>query len=283
MHLKLPILLRLFFNILDFLEHVAQSVEHLTFNEVVVGSIPTVLTTIFFMKIDFIIVKMIFIFLLVVGIALGFVIKNISKSSSENQLHIQITKIQQQIDSFYTKYQALPGDISNAFELKLSNYPTNGNADGIITDSIIGNTLFDGEIANFWLHLGNFKMFSETYDGFSNESARIGFSMPKALGISENNQAGIIAFGKLINHQKTNFLHLGFSEADATQLYTKPVLSAAKAHDLDKKFDDGLPNSGKILAKTGQTLNDNSGQESCLQNSKYLVSNQISCQLLFSF
>jgi hypothetical protein len=235
------------------------------------------------MKIDFIIVKMIFIFLLVLAIAFSFVVKNIYQSSSEKQLYIQITKIQQQINSFYTKYQALPGDISNAFELKLSNYPTNGNADGIITDSISENTLFDGEIANFWLHLGNFEMLSEKYDGFSSESARIGFSMPKALGVSKNNETGIIAFGKLINNQKTNFLHLGFSEADATKLYTKPVLSAAKAYDLDKKFDDSLPNSGKILAKTGQTLNDNSRQESCLQNNKYLTTNQIACQLLFSF
>ena len=235
------------------------------------------------MKTDFIIVKMIFLFLLVVAIALAFIMKNIYQSSSEKQLHIQITKIQQQIHSFYTKYQALPGDISNAFELKLSNYQTNGNADGIITDSISENTLFDGEMTNFWLHIGNFKMFSETYDGFSNESARIGFSMPNANGLSKNNQAGIIAFGRLTNNQKTNFLHLGFSEADATKLYTKPVLSPTTAHNLDNKFDDGLPNSGKILAKTGQTLNDNSGQESCLQNSKYLASNQIACQLLFSF
>lgn len=235
------------------------------------------------MKIDFIIVKMIFIFLLVVGVALGFVIKNISASSSEKQLHTQITKIQQQIDSFYTKYQALPGDISNAFELKLSNYPTNGNADGIITDSISQNTLFDGEMANFWLHLGSFTKFFETYDGFNNESARIGLSMPKAVGLPNNNQAGIIAFGKLVNNQKSNFLHLGFREADATNLYTSPVLSPTIAHNLDKKFDDGLPNSGKILAKTGQNLNDNSGQENCLQNNKYLESNQIACQLLFSF
>lgn len=33
-----------FFDFFAYEEHVAQSVEHLTFNEVVVGSIPTVLT-----------------------------------------------------------------------------------------------------------------------------------------------------------------------------------------------------------------------------------------------
>ena len=42
---KFLILIR-FLIILHFEEHVAQSVEHLTFNEVVVGSIPTVLTII---------------------------------------------------------------------------------------------------------------------------------------------------------------------------------------------------------------------------------------------
>ena len=42
---KFLILIR-FLIFLHFEEHVAQSVEHLTFNEVVVGSIPTVLTII---------------------------------------------------------------------------------------------------------------------------------------------------------------------------------------------------------------------------------------------
>jgi len=236
------------------------------------------------MKIDFILVKMIFIFFLVVAVVLVFAIKNNLSSSQTKQLHSQITKIKQQIHSFQDKYQALPGDISNAFELKLSNYPTNGNADGIITDSILENKLFDAELTNFWLHLGNAGFFAEKYDGFSNESARIGFSLPKAQGIKKNNEAGIVAFGYNQKGGAVNFLHIGFSEADATNLYTKPVLTAKNANIIDKKFDDGLPNSGKILAKTGNNLQDNSRQEECFQNNKYLANiNIVACQLLFSF
>ncbi len=236
------------------------------------------------MKIDFILVKMIFIFFLLVAVVLVFAIKNNLSSSQTKQLHSQITKIKQQIHSFQDKYQALPGDINNAFELKLSNYPTNGNADGIITDSISENKLFDAELTNFWLHLGNAGFFAEKYDGFSNESARIGFSLPNAQGIKKNNESGIVAFGYNQNGGAVNFLHIGFSEADATNLYTKPVLNAKNANIIDKKFDDGLPNSGKILAKTGNNLQDNSRQEECFQNNKYLANiNIVACQLLFSF
>ena len=239
------------------------------------------------MKIDFILVKMIFIFFLVVAVVLVIAIKNNLSSSQTKQLHTQIAKIKQQIQSFQDKYQALPGDINNAFELKLSNYPTNGNADGIITDSISENKLFDAELTNFWLHLGNAGFFAEKYDGFSNESARIGLSLPKVQGIEKNNEAGIVAFGRNQNNQNSgavNFLHIGFSEADATNLYTKPVLTAKNANIIDKKFDDGLPNSGKILAKTGNNLQDNSRQEECFQHNKYLANiNIVACQLLFSF
>jgi hypothetical protein len=232
------------------------------------------------MKIDFILVKMIFIFLLVIGVVFVIFVKNINSSSQVKQLQTQISKIKQQIESFQTKYQALPGDISNAFELKLSNYPTNGNADGIINDSITENTLFDGELTNFWLHLSGFNIFSEQYDGFSNESARIGFSLPKA----KTTNVGIVAFGTKQNNKSMNFLHIGFSEADALNLYTKPAIKANNARIIDQKLDDGLPNYGNITAKTGKTLKDNSDAEKCWRNNNYLINNnEISCQLLFSF
>ena len=209
---------------------------------------------------------MIFIFCIVVAIISITLIKNIRNNNSVKQLQSQIIFLQNAVDVFYRKYDALPGDITNADLFKLSHYPSNGNGDGIVTDPINGYSIFDGEIANFWLHLGNSSFLDYQYDGATNEMARPGYSMPLAY----KTDVGIFAFGS----DAKNFLHIGFVQADNAKIYTKPAIAGKNAQTIDAKIDDGNPQTGKITATSiGSSDNGN-----CWQDNQYQTSNAF-CQL----
>lgn len=198
------------------------------------------------------------------AVAGTFAAQTILSSSSARGLIAQIQKYDQAVAAFRTKYQALPGDVRETVNQKLSAENTDGDNNGIITNRAMELTQTNGEISNFWLHLSKSKMLDETYDGAENELVRFGKTFPiSKLGES----AGIIVFGA----EEKNFYHIGFKFSNIDRLFTgNRSLTAKDALYFDKKIDDSNPMKGRVTAAGGDTLN-SPASEFCVKNGKYNV------------
>ena len=192
----------------------------------------------------------------------------------------QIEKFNTAVNTFYGKYQALPGDMNaqvaqtNGFAARGTN-PGEGDGNGIIEGYVYGRGLgfvfVPGETGMFWVDLssvvagglieGGFNMASSTVPLSSDvivsaisqyfPTAKIGNGnyiyaySGDIIGSGDLSPAAWIATG-------TNYFGLsavyGISSADGV-LHSFPGLSVQQAYNIDKKIDDGFPQSGNVTAQ----------------------------------
>ncbi len=131
-------------------------------------------------------------------------------------------------EQFNTMYGGLPGDLWNATEKFGVSNTINGNGNGVIDTA--------GEQALAFQQLGLAGLIKGSYPStWTSQSAMPG-SLPNST----------FFFGSLNNAASISFAAMG-----ATQANRIAVLSPGDMLQIDKKYDDGLPNSGTIRAFTG--------------------------------
>lgn len=186
---------------------------------------------------------------------------------------MQIKKYDAALNSFTEKYHALPGDIQGTITYGITKLNTDGNGDNVITDRNDEILMANGEITNFWMHLSKSKMLDENYDGKEGSEAKTDSTFP-ASKLGE--KIGIIVFGDA----GKIFYQIGFDFADANRLHTKNrSLKTDEAFLFDKKFDDGNPQKGRVIAAGGESLNITKNDQ-CVKFSEYDKSNpDVVCQL----
>jgi len=193
--------------------------------------------------------NLIVIFVITIAVAAIFFVTQINKESAVKSLVVQIKKYDAALNNFTQKYHALPGDVQNTIFYGITETNSDGNGDNIITDTSQKIFSANGEITNFWMHLSQTRMLDENYDGKINNSAKIGSTFP----ISKvGDKIGIITFGA----EGKTFYQIGFLVADAKKIYlTNHALKTEEAFLFDKKFDDGNPQKGIVIAVGGDELN----------------------------
>lgn len=172
------------------------------------------------------------------------------------------------VNTFRGKYNCIPGDCANAFELGLATdvYPTltygqDGNGNGII-GYLQGETEFQTEAASFWYHLSQSDLISwEPHNpqdmdlSISCGSRGAGPCLAYSTSAANGNRGGWWIHGTYAGVFITNApnfaqghywwvtggLGLGWTEGSA-------VLVPADAYAIDVKIDDGLPLRGIALA-----------------------------------
>lgn len=150
---------------------------------------------------------------------------------------------------FSERFGALPGDMPDASK-KLSEACAgvtgcNGNGDGRI-----GFRDFGPETYMAWRHLAGEELLSGTFNGLAGEEAKVNFpeTSLKGTGLRWRFET-VAAFGNL---PAGNALMLtGTKEG-----LDSPAVSPKDAYTLDEKFDDGLPDKGKVLGYYGEALTD---------------------------
>ena len=168
---------------------------------------------------------------------------NIIQSAKLNAQYSQLAKFDAAIVKFHERYEALPGDITIAYEIWGSDCASiSADCDGN-GDSIIGGNGQDIERNAAWKHLelaelitGNFTISTTSYGGVSVPYGQIDDSMVSFT--SDYNTDGTA----VINGYNTLYL---VTNDDSCNM--RPVFSAQQMYLMDQKFDDGLP-SGKIAA-----------------------------------
>jgi hypothetical protein len=176
----------------------------------------------------------------------------------------QIEKYNTAVNTFYTKYNCLPGDCANAgslgFAARGSN-PGQGDGNGIIQGSQgTGNGYFEGggETVMLWMDLsqagliaGNFNSASSTVSA-TITTANAGSYFPAAQ-IGGGNY--IYAWSGGYNQGQStlapdgiNYFGLSSAVTVGSYVYSSPGLTVAQAYAIDTKVDDGFPQSGKVMA-----------------------------------
>jgi prepilin-type N-terminal cleavage/methylation domain-containing protein len=202
--------------------------------------------------------------MVIIGLIIGGIIsgKELILGAQVRSTVSQIIKYNAAVNTFQIKYQAMPGDFSNA-----SNFipgAVNGNGDGLVGINgsyggysiAPGNTLcnysliiapISVEYINFWSHLSSSNLIEGSYaaNNAGNVSLISGYNMPAT---KINQLAGIFAYGNVSD--QINYYQLGlYAVSPGSGASTINFLSGYAAYAIDSKMDDGLPYSGIVIAR----------------------------------
>lgn len=178
--------------------------------------------------------------LLVASVTVG---KDLIQAAQLKGLIAQIHGFDTQVSTFQLKYNALPGDISNANKRGLGSH--NGDGDGAIEDGTADTTpdSIEYEISYFWEHLNLAGFADGAYDG-DVTNGKVGETFPKA-----KHGGGITAYSV----SGVNFFHVGIGDAAAGSPKTQNFVDSLVPEDafsIDNKLDDGFPLKGNVVARS---------------------------------
>ena len=215
--------------------------------------------------------------LVIIGLLIGGILTgtDLIKASEVRATAGQIEKYNSAVNTFRTKFHALPGDIRNPDEFGLdATLPGNGNK--VLADTAGDMSTFSGELSYFWRHLGQAQLIDGSYDGAQAGAERMGVSFP----FGKINRKGITAYSVGGN----NFYHIGLGDPVGSLATFGPALSSVEAHGIDQKVDDGAPNAGQTMARGGVVANGAANTASCTTGSAVgdtyrLDTASVACQL----
>jgi prepilin-type N-terminal cleavage/methylation domain-containing protein len=203
--------------------------------------------------------------LIVAGVVAG---NGLVRQAKLRSIVSDIDKYKAAINTFKLAHDAYPGDLSNATSY---GYTGNGNGDGFIED-------INTEATYAWNHMAKFGVINGEYTGALSSSPKLVLerNMPEltwsgvgaifAYAGKGNNcisSGSSLLFGVFQGH----VLSVGLPDGEGTwDCPRKGFLKVNEAATLDKKIDDGLADSGMLLA--GNTTNTNTDGERCVDNTK---------------
>jgi prepilin-type N-terminal cleavage/methylation domain-containing protein len=177
----------------------------------------------------------------------------------------QIEKYSTAVNTFYGKYGALPGDMHAALAdqfgfVARGQYAGEGDGNGVIegnntNNAGLNNGLYEatGETVTFWVDLstanlieGGFTAGSETT--WPNVNPMKATTTPSVSAYFPAAKIGNGAYILVFSMNGLNYYNISgntFVQQNGPT-YTGPVLSVAQAYSIDKKIDDGLPQSGRV-------------------------------------
>lgn len=223
--------------------------------------------------------------LIVGGIVVGQHLVNsfkVMRITSEYQQYASIT------NTFRIKFNALPGDMSNAQSIFGSTACSNngasnlcnGNGDGTIE---LAGTIYSGESPRFWQHLGASGLLNASYDGggTSGYCDTLTTSCPTSAyhqnaywGIATN----VTSNSYFVMDANTTYFMLARNFDGQTSVGFRffgvaSTIRPIDAFNVDIKLDDGNPFTGKVRAGNYNTTDTVSGSPWAAQNRYYTKTN----------
>jgi prepilin-type N-terminal cleavage/methylation domain-containing protein len=203
--------------------------------------------------------------LVIIGLIVGGVLvgQDLIRAAEARATIAQIEKYNTAVNTFYGKYGELPGDIEpnlvtnfgfTAIPVR-AGIPGRGNGDGLIDAYVYPNTGTlgwgnSGENLFFWADLSaNSQLIDGTFntitDAGVNISSNAGFApyLPQAK-IGNSNYVAVTSVNGNNYFQLINPIS---SSSDST-FYAQAGLTVSQAYAIDQKMDDGLPQTGHVLA-----------------------------------
>jgi prepilin-type N-terminal cleavage/methylation domain-containing protein len=211
--------------------------------------------------------------LVIIGLIVGGILTGQSLIAAAG-VRAQITQIERYntaANTFFGKYGYLPGDIPAAPAAQFGfasrgQYAGEGDGNGVIegitanaANSNSGTVANGGETAMFWVDLSAAHLID---GGFSTASSTayqtaaltgnpsIASFLPVAK-IGNGNYVGVWS-GGILGNDDTNYFSVSavtsITCCGSTALLANPAITVAQAYAIDKKTDDGLPQTGNVTA-----------------------------------
>lgn len=189
--------------------------------------------------------------LLMAGVMGGISLKN---NTALNNIMKDITALTQATQQFKASYGGLPGDLWNATTKFGTANTTNGNGNGLIDTS--------GEQLLAFQHLALAGLIKGNYPSTWSATTM----MPGPI------TGSAYYFGVLNNAPAVTFAGIGTSQTNQVA-----ILTPGDMYKIDQKYDDGLPNSGKILAFTGASASGSCANGSATTDTYNFTNNNAAC------
>ena len=216
--------------------------------------------------------------LVVIGLIVGGVLvgRDLIKAAEARATISQIEKYNTATNAFRGKYGYLPGDIKDPDASMFGFAPRgqyagegdgNGKIEGILSDSSGGNsgqTPFSGEEAMFWVDLSKAGLIDGTFNtatptGISGAipGSAVGNYFPPAK-TGNGGYVYVWSGGWRVLYSGTgggdNYFAVTGNSGSTFGTYPNfnfPSLTVSQAYAIDAKIDDGLPQSGNVMALDG--------------------------------
>ena len=201
--------------------------------------------------------------LVIIGLIVGGVLvgQDLIKAAEIRATVGQIEKYNAAINTFRTRYGGLPGDLSNASATNfgmLTGRTANagqGDANGLLEGGAAAATDVAWETALFWRDLGFANLVDGAFAGgvaavTTSATAPVGSFVPPAK-VGRGNYITVFSSNGL------NFYEVAYMSAIAAGVPTMASagMTPTETMNMDNKIDDGLPNTGIVLAQWHTTLN----------------------------
>ena len=214
--------------------------------------------------------------LVIIGLIVGGILvgQDLIRAAAVRATISQIEKYNTAANTFRGKYGYLPGDIKDpdasmfGFQAR-GQYSGEGDGNGVIEGVLLDapsahNGCGDeatGETAMFWVDLSTAQLIEETFNMASStvqpaatiQGTTIDSYFPQAkLGKGNYFYVWSGGWSQCWTHQSDGANYFGLSAVTAENpmavMFSNTALSVSQAFSIDKKIDDGLPQSGSVMA-----------------------------------
>lgn len=200
--------------------------------------------------------------LVIIGLIVGGILtgQELIRSAEQRAQIAQIEKYNTAVNTFRSKYNGIPGDLlaATASSFGITNNinfaGTSGIGDGNgLVNSLFGNSAyFSAEPAMFWLELSASSLIDGNYISNLSTSGAIPTAVP-AVPASTYMPPAKLGRGNYIiiglADGANYFVVTGVASVPLTGLLTATNnITALEAYNMDKKTDDGMPNTGTVRA-----------------------------------
>lgn len=238
--------------------------------------------------------------LLAGGILVGQVLVHATELRSYTR---QFQQHQAAMQTFYNKYDGLPGDLRNA--VSFWSAAAGGAADGVDAtcaaldhrSPVTGTHTCNGdgngrvgdypspdnihEVFRFWQHLANAGLVGGSYTGVPHDTDPLTFKPGENVPSTRSGTGGwmVLGLGDVTGDLMLfdGYYRNAFIVGGMTPTLS-PILSGEDMASIDRKMDDGSPATGTLRSFRGaSTLNCITADETAYQN----ASNRIGCDLVF--
>ena len=214
--------------------------------------------------------------LVLVGLIIGGVLvgQEMVASASIRATVEQTSKYNAAVNTFRTKYNALPGDIPQSetagfglFGLTSPALRGQGDGNGQIEPGAHApeDNIGQGEVLVFWRHLSDATMIPGYYGANTLIDPATGLPSAAVTNIASMLPQAKIGRGNVFvvfSLDSRNYFEItSITGMSAAGLYTfgNSALTPLEARAIDLKMDDGLPNAGGVVARSNGSLNTPAG------------------------
>lgn len=225
--------------------------------------------------------------LIIIGLITGGVVgaQSLIESGKRQSLIREFENIITSIRAFQLEYDSLPGDMADAYDYWGANCGSDISSNSTGGCNGDNNGRFDGigEMFLSWQHLRLAEIMPDlkiqagyTYPGGA-ASYTVGTSIPRS---SYGNESAFMLLYWYPPFTQTTANHLQLIKPyNSGANHGADSIGSRDALRVDKKLDDGLPNSGLLRGDSG-----NGGSEGCSNSNEYLKNNtEENCVLRYIF